>query len=120
MSFSVGSFREQLRYVALLPLVVAVGVLSIIASGGGGDGGDAGTLQLSSATYSTSEGAGSVTITVTRTGGSSGAVSVDYATADNTATAPSDYAATSGTLNWADGDTASKNFFRQHCRRQYP
>ena len=110
MSFSVGSFREQLRYVALLPLVVAVGVLSIIASGGGGDGGDAGTLQLSSATYSTSEGAGSVTITVTRTGGSSGAVSVDYATADNTATAPSDYAATSGTLNWADGDTASKTF----------
>jgi hypothetical protein len=35
-------------------------------------------------------------------------VSVNYATANETALADSDYTANSGTLNWADGDTASK------------
>jgi CSLREA domain-containing protein len=73
-----------------------------------------GTVQFSSATYSTAEGdSGShnVTITVTRTVGSSGAVSVHYATSDGTATtANSDYTATSGDLNWGDADTAPKTF----------
>ncbi len=32
-------------------------------------------------------------------------MSVDYATSDGTAGAPGDYAATSGTLNFADGET---------------
>ena len=50
------------------------------------------------------------TITVTRTGGSLGAASVDYATADGSATAGEDYIATSGTLNWVDGDATSKTF----------
>jgi subtilisin family serine protease len=68
------------------------------------------TIQLSSATYSTTEDGGRVTITVTRTGASNGAITVDYATNDDTATAGSDYTATSGTLNWADGDTANKTF----------
>ncbi len=78
----------------------------------GDNGGDGpGTLQLSSATYSADEGTDpTVTITVTRTGGSSGAVTVNYATADGTANDPSDYTSTSGTLNWADGDAAAKTF----------
>ena len=51
------------------------------------------------------------TISVTRTGGSANAVSVDYATvAGGTATAGADYTSTSGTLNWANGDTATKTF----------
>ena len=50
------------------------------------------------------------TITATRTGGSDGAVGVDYATADGTALAGSDYSAASGTLSWADGDSADKTF----------
>jgi hypothetical protein len=49
-------------------------------------------------------------VTVQRTGGVGGAVSVDYATSDGTATAGSDYAAASGTLNWAAGDSADKTF----------
>jgi len=70
----------------------------------------AGTLQFSTASYSSSEGSGTATITVSRSGGSSGAVSVNYSTSNGTATAGSDYTAASGTLNWADGDSASKTF----------
>ena len=69
-----------------------------------------GTIQFSSATYSVNENGGSATITVTRTGGSSGAVGVSYATSNGTATAGSDYTSTSGTLSWANGDTSSKTF----------
>ncbi|HEX8483325.1 MAG TPA: Calx-beta domain-containing protein, partial [Allosphingosinicella sp.] len=43
------------------------------------------------------------TFTVTRTGGT-GAFSIDYATADQTAVAPGDYLAASGTLNFAEND----------------
>jgi M6 family metalloprotease-like protein len=70
----------------------------------------AGTLQFSSATYSVNENGGSVLITVTRTGGSNGVVGVSYATSNGTATAGSDYTATSGALSWANGDTSSKSF----------
>ncbi len=68
------------------------------------------TVQFGSATYSMAENGGTVTITAKRTGGSAGAVSVNYATANGTATAGSDYSATSGTLAWPDGDTADKTF----------
>jgi Leucine-rich repeat (LRR) protein len=67
-------------------------------------------LQFSSATYSVAEDGGQKTITVTRTNSSDGAVSVEYATSDDTATAPDDYTETSGTLNWTDGDDADKTF----------
>ena len=69
-----------------------------------------GQLQFSTAGYSVGEGAGSVTVSVTRSGGSDGAVGVSYATADGTALAGSDYTATSGTLAWAAGDSAPKTF----------
>ncbi|MBI5699363.1 IPT/TIG domain-containing protein [Candidatus Saganbacteria bacterium] len=70
----------------------------------------AGTLQFSAATYSVVENVATATITVTRTGGSSGAVGVSYASSNGTATAGSDYTAASGTLSWASGDSASKTF----------
>jgi hypothetical protein len=69
-----------------------------------------GTLQFSAPTYSVNETGGSVTITVTRTGGSSGAVTVHYATANGTATAGADYTTSTGTLSWPSGDTAAKTF----------
>ena len=69
-----------------------------------------GTLQFSSATYNVNESGGSALITVTRTGGSGGAVGVSYATSNGTAIAGSDYTATSGTLSWANGDAANKTF----------
>src|SRR5262249_22678010 len=43
------------------------------------------------------------TLTVTRTNGATGTVTVDYATSDGTATAGADYTATSGTLTFLDG-----------------
>ncbi|MGD9010573.1 MAG: Calx-beta domain-containing protein, partial [Desulfobacteraceae bacterium] len=71
---------------------------------------NAGTIQFESATFSVDESGGSATITATRSGGSDGAVSVSYSTSDGTASAGSDYAAASGTLTWADGDSADKTF----------
>ena len=47
-----------------------------------------------------------LTFTVSRNGGDTGAVTVDYATADGTATAGSDYLSASGTLTFADGETS--------------
>ena len=48
---------------------------------------------------------------MSRTVGSDGAVSVQYATSDGTATTgDTDYDAASGTLNWPDGDVADKTF----------
>ena len=69
-----------------------------------------GSVQLSASTYTVAQSAGSLSVTVHRTGGSTGAVSVGYVTADGTAVAGTDYTATSGTLNWADGDATSKTF----------
>jgi hypothetical protein len=68
----------------------------------------AGALQLSAATYSVAETGGSATITITRTGGSSGAVGVTVATTTGTATAGTDYTAINQAVTFATGDTASK------------
>jgi hypothetical protein len=63
-------------------------------------------VQFSADLYSVNENAGAATITVKRNGGSTGALSVNYATSDGTATAGQDYTATSGTLNFADSETS--------------
>ena len=47
-----------------------------------------------------------VTFTVSLSSAATGAVTVDFATADGTATAPSDYTTTSGTLTFAQGVTS--------------
>jgi hypothetical protein len=64
-----------------------------------------GGLGFATAAQSVDEGAGMVTILVTRTGGSEGTVTVAYATFNGTATAPGDYTSTSGTLTFGDGVT---------------
>ena len=69
-----------------------------------------GTLQLSAATYAAAEGTPTQTITVNRTNGSVGAVTVNYATSDGTAVAPGDYATAVNTLSWNSGDAAAKTF----------
>ena len=67
-----------------------------------------GSVQLSAATANVTEATGSVTLSVSRTGGSFGAISVNYATADDTAFADIDYQPIAGTLSWADGDATPK------------
>lgn len=69
-----------------------------------------GNLEFTQTNFNVNEDAGSATITVSRVDGGAGAISVDWQTADNTATAGSDYTTGSGTLNWANGDTADKTF----------
>lgn len=65
-----------------------------------------GTLQFSAENYSVLEDAVQVSIVVNRIGGSGGAVSVEYFTADGSALAGADYVASSGVLNFADGETS--------------
>ncbi len=65
-----------------------------------------GTLRLTAGSVSVSEGGGSVTLTVQRVSGTDGAVTVSYATTNGTATAGTDYTATSGTLSFADGQAS--------------
>lgn len=65
--------------------------------------------RLSDAAYAALETAGSLTVTVLRENATTGTFSVNYATSDGTATAGSDYTASSGTLSFADGET-SKTF----------
>ena len=67
------------------------------------------TVQFQSAAYAVSENAGSLTVTVTRVG-TTGAVSVDYATVNGTAIAGANFTHTQGTLNWADGSDAPQTF----------
>lgn len=67
------------------------------------------TVQFTSAVYTASEAAGSALVTVNRIGDASQAASVDYATANDTASDRKDYIASVGTLSFAPGET-SKSF----------
>ena len=62
-----------------------------------------GTVQFQMASYTVSEGVGTATIVATRTGGSGGYFTVNYATADGTGMAGSAYVPTSGTLTFNPG-----------------
>jgi len=64
------------------------------------------TLQFGQATYNVQEDMTSVNVTVTRTGVTSTATTVDYATADGTASERSDYTTAVGTLRFAAGQTS--------------
>src|SRR5262249_34203528 len=66
-------------------------------------------VQFSAPNYNVLEDCTTVTITVNRTGDTSGAASVDYATSDVTASERRDYIKTLGRLNFAPGET-SKSF----------
>ena len=67
--------------------------------------GDPGELSFSVSNASVNEGAGIVTVTVQRSGGSEGEVQVDYATNAGSASAGGDFVGANGTLVFADGVT---------------
>ena len=65
-----------------------------------------GTLQFSTPSISVAENVGTMSITVSRTNGSSGAVTVNYATVNGTAAAPDFFTAATGTLTFAEGEVS--------------
>lgn len=65
-----------------------------------------GNMQFVAAVSGALKNASNALVSVFRSGGSTGPASVNYATADGSASAGLDYTATTGTLSWADGDTA--------------
>ena len=67
-----------------------------------------GTVAFTASGANVLESVGTLTLSVSRTVGSKGAITVNYATVNGTATAPGDYTASSGTLSWADADVADK------------
>jgi uncharacterized protein len=71
-------------------------------------GGGAAVPGIAVSDVSVNEAAGTMTFTVTRTNVAAGAFTVAYATADGTATAGSDYMATSGTLSFADNQVQAQ------------
>ncbi len=70
----------------------------------------AGALEFTQGNTQVDENGGSVTLSISRSGGSTGAVSVDYTTRDATAIAESDYTFATGRISFADGETATKTF----------
>ncbi|MGI9286665.1 MAG: DUF5666 domain-containing protein, partial [Pseudomonadales bacterium] len=96
--------RDTLRWSS----VVCMAMLSACGGGGGSNSnnpGPPGTIQIAATSFDGTEGT-VVNMTVTRSGGNAGVVSVDYAIADGTAVSGSDYTAVngslSGTLTYAD------------------
>jgi hypothetical protein len=77
---------------------------ALAASSAGGE------FALSASTYTVSQTGGSVTVTVKRTDGASGAASVRYHTVYGTALDGISYDNTYGVLSWASGDTSPKTF----------
>ena len=63
-----------------------------------------GIVQFDPAIYDVAEDAADVVLSVIRTAGSNGQISVEYNSTDNSATAQSDYVAISGTLVFDDGE----------------
>jgi hypothetical protein len=70
-------------------------------------GSGTGLIQFSSASYSVAENGGPAIITVTRTNGSTGAITVNYATVDGTALAGRDYVMTTGAVSFAAWQTSA-------------
>jgi plastocyanin len=84
--------------------------LTITDNDDSGPGPSAGSLRFSVGAQNVAEGGGPATVVVQRVGGTAGAVSVQYASANGTAAAGDDYTAVSGTLSWSGGDGANKSF----------
>ncbi len=63
------------------------------------------TVALSASAYGIAENAGTITITVNRTGVTTSTVGVNYATSNGSATVGADYTAASGTFTFNSGET---------------
>src|SRR5439155_1041837 len=64
-----------------------------------------GFIEFAGPVFVFPQSAGAATVTLTRSGGSAGDVTVQFATSDGTGVAGTDYTATSGTLTFGPGET---------------
>ncbi|MEW6156034.1 MAG: Calx-beta domain-containing protein [Verrucomicrobiota bacterium] len=69
-----------------------------------------GTIQFFPENFSTTEKSGAAVITVSRDGGSDGAVSVQWSARSGSAVAPGDFVAATGELAWSPGEGGLKSF----------
>lgn len=69
-----------------------------------------GSVAFASTAFTTLESSTQAMVTVRRTGGSDGVVSIDYSTFDGDAQAGQDYEATTGSISWQDGESGDKSF----------
>ncbi len=69
----------------------------------------AGNIAFAATAYNVNENAGSLTVTLLRNGGTTGAVNVNYGTSNGTANSGTNYTATSGTMTFNAGES-SKSF----------
>ena len=66
------------------------------------------SVALSASEYTVAP-ASTAVMTIYRSGSSAGTATVGYSTVNGTATAGTDYVATSGTVTWSDGDSTAKS-----------
>lgn len=81
--------------------------LLFVAACGGDDSSDGATVRLLAAAPAAEAGLG-FKVVAQRIGDASGALTLDIATSDVTASAGADYAVSGSTVSWADGDSADK------------
>lgn len=96
---------EPHSHMKMPPATLIAGLFPVILFAGSTHLQAASTVQFSAANYRVAEGAGSVALTVQRTGDVNTVVAVDYACADVTATNGVKYTSVSGTLTFAAGAT---------------
>jgi hypothetical protein len=70
--------------------------------------GPTGTIQFGEPVYTGNEGAGTISVPVSRVGGSFGGAVADYSTLQGSAKNGSDYTDVAGTIMWSNGDAADK------------
>lgn len=66
------------------------------------------SVQFNATSYVVNESGGGVTITLTRSGNTANAVTINYATSNGTALAPTDYTNASGLIQFAAGETVKQ------------
>lgn len=91
-------------------LAGALVTVALLAAAGAAEADGPGELKFDEESFEVVEENGVAVITVERSRGEDGTVSVDYSTSDGTATDGSDYIGVSGTFTWGDGDGGDRSF----------
>ena len=108
--FEMTPFRRSLRALAARGILLALTAAAVPACKHKSSHAGPGSLGFSAPVFTANESGTTVTITVTRTDGSVGAVTVDFFTGNGSATTGNDFISSSGQLSWADGEMGDRTF----------